>query len=336
MATASGDSTVKIWSIDGKELQTLKGHSSYVTSVAFSPDSKQLATASGDNTVKIWSIDGKELQNLNNSYAYFIGSVAFSPDGKQLASARGNTIKLWNLDDVKLKGLACYWLQDYISAQPDLKKKLATCLDPEILKASASILVSEARTKGMSGKLEDAVFLFQEAKKLDRSISLDPRTEINSYFIPKGERLAKEGDIKAALVAYDQAIKHNPNIKISAASWDTLCWYGSIYNSASQVILACDKAVNLEPDNLDIRDSRAVAKALAGNTNGAISEIEVMLPKIYRQNLESFLAIKEREYPSIAYSEQQRRLDDLKEGKNPFTDEKLEEWRQQAKKDRDS
>ena len=336
LATASFDNTVKLWSIDGKELQTLKGHSSFVSSVSFSPDGKQLATASADNTVKIWSIDGKELQTFKG-HSSWVRSVVFSPDGKQLATASAdNTVKLWSMDLELQMGLTCYWLQDYMATQPDLQRRLVNCLDPQTLKAAAPALVAEARTKGMSGKPEAALALFQEAKKLDSSISLDPQAEINPYFIPKGERLAKKGEIKTALVDYDQAIKRNPNLKISAVSWDMLCWNGSIYNSASQVMFACDNAVNLEPDNLNIRNSRAIARSLAGDTNGAIAEIEFMLPKIYRQNLENILAIKQKEYSSITYSVQQSRLDDLKEGKNPFTDEKLEEWRQQAKKDRDS
>jgi tetratricopeptide (TPR) repeat protein len=325
-----------LWNLEGKEIQTLKGHSAGVSSVAFSPDGKTIATGSGDNTVKLWNLEGKEIQTLKG-HSSRVWSVAFSPDGKTIATGSwDNTVKLWSLDLDRQKGLACYWLQDYMAIQPDLNQKLATCRDPQTLKAAAPALVAEARTKGMSGKPEAALSLFQEAKKLDSSISLDPQTEINPYFIPKGERLAKEGDIKAALVAYDEAFKRNPNIKISAASWNILCWNGIIYNSASQVVFACDNAVNLKPDDLDVRNIRAVARALAGDTNGAIADIEFMLPKIYRQNLESFIAIKEKEYPSITYSEQQSRLDDLKEGKNPFPDEKLEEWRQQAKKDRDS
>ena len=336
IVTGSGDNTVKLWNLEGKEIQTLKGHSANISRVAFSPDGKTIATASEDSMVKLWNLEGKEIQTLKGHSAG-VNSVAFSPDGKTIATGSGdNTVKLWSLDLDRQKGLACYWLQDYMAIQPDLNQKLATCRDPQTLKAAAPALVAEARTKGMNGKPEAALSLFQEAKKLDRSITLDPQTEINPYFISKGERLAKEGDIKAALVAYDEAIKRNPNIKISAASWNILCWNGIIYNSASQVVFACDNAVNLKPDDLDVRNIRAVARALAGDTNGAIADIEFMLPKIYRQNLESFIAIKEKEYPSITYSEQQSRLDDLKEGKNPFPDEKLEEWRQQAKKDRDS
>ncbi|WP_096607294.1 nSTAND1 domain-containing NTPase, partial [Calothrix sp. NIES-2100] len=48
IATASDDSTVKLWDISGKLLKTLNGHSGSVRGVSFSPDSKTIATASSD------------------------------------------------------------------------------------------------------------------------------------------------------------------------------------------------------------------------------------------------------------------------------------------------
>jgi sugar lactone lactonase YvrE len=337
IATGSWDNTVKLWNLEGKEIQTLKGHSSGVTSVAFSPDGKTIATGSWDNTVKLWNLEGKEIQTLKGHSAG-VNSVAFSPDGKTIATESwDNTVKFWSLDLDRQMGLACYGLQEFIATQPELQQKLATCRDPQTLKAAAPALVFEARTKGMSGKPEEALLLFQEAKKLDSSISLDPQTEINPYFILKGERLAKEGDIKSALVAYDEAIKRNSNIKISADSWFTLCWNGSIYNSAKDVIFACDNAITLEPDSNYYQQIRAIAKAIAGQNDEAIGDFESYLKQIYNRKLKSLLfVIAGAEYLSFGDEEVKGWLEELKAGKNPITDQKLEEWRQQAKNTRDS
>jgi WD40 repeat protein len=60
LASAGGDSTVKVWdSATGRELGTLRGHSGYVWSVAFSPDGKRVASGGGHHArgeVKIWDV----------------------------------------------------------------------------------------------------------------------------------------------------------------------------------------------------------------------------------------------------------------------------------------
>jgi len=76
---------------------TLRGHSDWVRSVAFSPDSKRLASGCGDKTIKIWdALAGGELLTLKG-HSGEVSSVAFSPDGKLLASGSyDGSIKLWD------------------------------------------------------------------------------------------------------------------------------------------------------------------------------------------------------------------------------------------------
>ncbi|MEI6043349.1 MAG: hypothetical protein WCS37_03045 [Chloroflexota bacterium] len=97
------DEIVKVWEVtNGKELATLKGHSSGITSLAFSSDGTFLATGSLDNIVKVWEVtSGKELATLKG-HSSGITSLAFSPDGKTLASGSwDNTIKLWEVTSGK-------------------------------------------------------------------------------------------------------------------------------------------------------------------------------------------------------------------------------------------
>ncbi|RCJ38368.1 serine/threonine protein kinase [Nostoc minutum NIES-26] len=85
-------------SSDSYQTITLKGHSSDVNSVAFSPDSKTLATGSDDKTVKLWNLVTKQEIHTLKGHFEWIWAVAFSPDGQTIASgSKDKTIKLWNL-----------------------------------------------------------------------------------------------------------------------------------------------------------------------------------------------------------------------------------------------
>jgi WD40 repeat protein len=73
---------------------TLKGHTSGVSSVCFSPDGKRLASA-GFKEVKVWEVDrAQEVLSLKG-HASWVCSVCFSPDGKRLASASGG-VRVWD------------------------------------------------------------------------------------------------------------------------------------------------------------------------------------------------------------------------------------------------
>ncbi|CAK7236679.1 hypothetical protein SBRCBS47491_009721, partial [Sporothrix bragantina] len=79
-------------------IQTLEGHNSWVASVVFSRDGKQLASGSYDKTVKVWDVASGECTQTLEGHNGGVASVVFSRDGKQLVSGSWDkTVKVWDV-----------------------------------------------------------------------------------------------------------------------------------------------------------------------------------------------------------------------------------------------
>ncbi len=86
-------------------LLELKGHTGYVTSVAFSPDGTRIVTGGGEfnkaGEVKVWdAATGKSLLELKG-HTSPVSSVAFSPDGTRIVTGGGEynkagEVKVWD------------------------------------------------------------------------------------------------------------------------------------------------------------------------------------------------------------------------------------------------
>ena len=76
-------------------LQTLKGYSDWVTTIAFSPDCKLVAFVSNDNTDRLWDIFTDTMLQTLKGYSDGVTNMAFLPDGKLIAFAsKDNIVKI--------------------------------------------------------------------------------------------------------------------------------------------------------------------------------------------------------------------------------------------------
>ncbi|NEQ50930.1 MAG: pentapeptide repeat-containing protein [Leptolyngbya sp. SIO3F4] len=129
-----------------------------------------------------------------------------------------------------------------------------------------------------------------------------------------GMSLAKNAEIQAAISAYHEAQSLDSELEISGQSWNTLCWFGSLHGDASEVLYACENAVRSDPDNVEFKESRGLARCLIGDIEGALADFQTSL------DADSVLSDSER-------ARREYWINMLQAGQNPITLEELEELR---------
>lgn len=100
MAIGLKNGMIEIWDLLIRDRWvSCKGHTGFITSVAFSPDGQTLVSGSEDKTVRLWNVQSGEMIGYPLiKHTGFVSSVAFSPDGQTIVSgSQDKTIQFWNI-----------------------------------------------------------------------------------------------------------------------------------------------------------------------------------------------------------------------------------------------
>ena len=321
---------MRLWDRQGNPIGSpFQGHQGSVSSVAFSPDGNSILSGGDDRTVRLWDRQGNPIGDPFQGHQGRVSSIAFSPDGNRILSGGiDGTVRLWR------GGTWQNWLEvacDRLIAHPILVTP-ETLLDEdaETIEVAqdaartcqnsvwndtqnAEFLANRGRAIARGGDFRGAMAQFREARKLSASIDVPSEEEVGWWeaggLANKGEQLVRDGNVGEALEAYREAQALKPTWKLYAKSWDTLCRYGSLHGEPAEVMFACENALELAPNNGDFRDSRGLARALTGDTAGAIEDFQAFID-------------------STDWEEEKKQrqdwIDALKQGENPFTEEAIE------------
>jgi tetratricopeptide (TPR) repeat protein len=197
--------------------------------------------------------------------------------------------------------------------------------------ALARVKVDQGRQLARQGDVAGAIAAFQAAQQLDPAIQLEPgsttpNTDPHAVAqhlvaltkVDQGRQLARQGNVEKALQAYAEAEKLDSSLATDAAFWNGFAWDISLGGDAAKGLEASEKAVALtakdDPSLPHRRDTRGLARALTGNTAGAIEDFQAFM--------DSNASIERK-------VQRQEWVNALRKGQQPFTPQLLEQlWSQ--------
>ena len=95
--------------------------------------------------------------------------------------------------------------------------------------------------------------------------------------LSRAERLVRRGRFDEATAAFTAAQTADPRLSSSPSFWFPLCWYGTLWDHAAEVLGACDELVALVPGGISARRARGMARAVTGDLAGARDDFEAAL-----------------------------------------------------------
>lgn len=169
---------------DWSYVRSLKGHSDWIRSLAFSPDGQAIVSGSNDETTRLWEVKTGQLIHMLVGHEKRVKSVGISPDNGTIVSASANSlIKLWSLHTGEL--------QNTIKTSDNP----ATVLNAIVISPKENIIASGSASTQGTVKLWDL-----KAGTRRHAVAAHSSSVLALAFSPNGNVLvsgSKSSDIKA-------------------------------------------------------------------------------------------------------------------------------------------
>jgi WD40 repeat protein len=196
IVTLSADRLVRIWSLDGRLMDSLPGHKQYPTGLAYAPNGQYFA--SGGDEVILWSRFGQKLNEFTG-FKNGAGVLAFSPDSRFLfCGDGGGSVHIYDLEQKSLRHLKAHDGRVYALAIAPSGKYFATGSSRE-----------EVRIWNFEGKLQGESRFNQKATR-----PVSPTYSL--AFAPEGDKLvAATTNPEKSLQVFDLKAQLVDSIKLS-------------------------------------------------------------------------------------------------------------------------
>jgi hypothetical protein len=316
---------------------TLKGHTSVVESVAFSPDGRCLASASWDQTVKLWdAASGQELRALKG-HTDAVESVAFSPNGRHLASAsRDQTVKLWDAaSGQELRALNGHTdAVESVVFSPDGRRLASASSDGTVKLWDATSGLELYSLKGHTGPVWSVAFspqgtllacgysngntVLYDAQPLTPQlraelVALALLDDLCAQYPLRSEVMAAiqrttgiTGEVREIALRWAQHRRDDPE-NLNRASWDVVRKTGAGPERYRGALRAAEAACRLAPENGVYLNTLGVAQYRTGHFQEALATLRAAEPlnvKEYGGSIPANLAFLAMAYYQLGHKDE--------------------------------
>lgn len=328
---ATNNGIVFLWNVEeGAVARRFSGDFSDFNRVAFSPDGKSLVTTrinSGD--ALLWNLRNEQLLKWLIADDTPIRNVVFSPDGTRLITASTFDVRMWDIS-AEISEYPLFQLSltnesgADVSIAPDASTVAVTDGNRVVLWRPESALFpnpdlppdshaeAACRIAGRNMTLDEWQQAIGEAPYRKTCDDLPIHSSVIQALVDEAVAQAQAGANGAAEELYAQAVRLLMDSR-DAGLANNVCWFGSLYGFAETVLPACERALEIMPGATYIADSRGLARALTGDTEGAVADFQTYLDwtRVYG-------------YYDLLGAKREAWIASLQAGENPFDEATLQ------------